>query len=55
MKKDLNEVEFELKSQKEVCTEAKRDVVSLRKEIVSYQGIVKRYRKMVKDLQQQLA
>ena len=55
MKKDLDVVEYELKNQKVRYNEKLRDTASLKKEIVQYQCSLKRYRKMVQELQAKVA
>jgi len=51
LKKDLHEAESEIMSQKQKYNGAIRDVSEMKREIASYQGIVRRYRKMVAELQ----
>eukprot|EP00347_Sterkiella_histriomuscorum_P010193 403377247 len=55
LKKDLNVVEYELKNQKCMYNEKLRDTTSLKKEIIQYQCSLKRYRKMVQELQTKLS
>lgn len=50
LKKDLNEAEYELRNQKEMYTGVVNNASGLKKELISAQGIIKRYRKMVSEL-----